>query len=353
MRRPIPSDMLEAPAQLAPYRSFCARVGSELAWVQGPGGNASLKHGDLLWIKASGTWLAQAEAEMIFVPVELAAVYAQIARGDDAPLSPLPGWTLRPSLETTLHGLLPQRYVLHIHSVAALTWAVRADAEASLAQRLDGKLRFRYVPYARPGAKLTAATQNALDSGACDYLVLGNHGVLLGADTLPELRALLLQSEALLEPRALCTDSTPPLDAAQLGVASDLYRLPEDSRTHALASTLLPLVQHGALYPDHTVFLGPIPIVAEAGGVGACIERHRARFGSHPAYMIVAERGVCVARDARPAVEAMLACWALVLSGLEAGAPLAPLRAEDNAELSGWEAEQYRQALEALRPHTA
>lgn len=237
--------------------------------------------------------------------------------------------------------------MLHIHSIAALTWAVRTDATDCFARMLAGKLPFRYVPYARPGAKLTAATRDALQQhGACDYLVLGNHGVLLGADTLGELRALLSHSEALLAPaHQRCLDAEP----APLHVLPDDYRLPEDPRTHALASTLLPLVQHGALYPDHTVFLGPVPLVVQASAVHAFIEQHRASFGSKPAYMIVAGRGVCVARAARPAVDAMLTCWALVLSGLEDGAPLAPLRSEDNAELSGWEAEQYRRALEALR----
>jgi rhamnose utilization protein RhaD (predicted bifunctional aldolase and dehydrogenase) len=349
MLRSNGSDMMQPPTELAPYRSFCARVGSDLAWVQGPGGNASLKHKDVLWIKASGTWLSQALSEAIFVPVELKAVHAQITCADDTPLQPLPGWKLRPSLETTLHGLMCHRYVLHIHSIAALTWAVRADATACFARLLEGKLPFRYVPYARPGAKLTAATREVLQSGDCDYLVLGNHGVLLGAETLSELRDLLVRSEALLQPQTTRhdTQAAPRLEA--LGVSPDDYRLPKDPRTHALASTLLPLVRSGALYPDHTVFLGSVPVVAQPRDVQACIEEHFVCFGSKPAYVIVVGRGVCVAQNARPAVDAMLVCWALVLSGLEAGAPLAPLRAEDNAELSGWEAEQYRRALEALR----
>lgn len=79
MLGPNPSDVLQPPTELAPYLSFCARVGSELAWVQGPGGNASLKDRGVLWIKASGTWLSQALVEPIFVPVELSAVHAQIA----------------------------------------------------------------------------------------------------------------------------------------------------------------------------------------------------------------------------------------------------------------------------------
>jgi hypothetical protein len=97
------------------------------------------------------------------------------------------------------------------------------------------------------------------------------------------------------------------------------------------------------------VFLGPVPIVTQLHDVAARIELHRAHFGESPAYLIVAGRGVCVARNARPAVDAMLTCWALVLAGLEADAPLAPLSEQHNAELSNWEAEHYRRALEALR----
>jgi rhamnose utilization protein RhaD (predicted bifunctional aldolase and dehydrogenase) len=348
MLPPVQRDILQLPAELSPFSAFCAEVGCELAWVQGPGGNASIKRHGILWIKASGTWLSQALVEAIFVPVELQAVHAQIAQGDDTPLAPLPGWKLRPSLETTLHGLMPHAYVLHIHSIAALTWAVRTDAEACFERLLEGKLRFRFVPYARPGAKLTAATREALRASPCDYLVLGNHGVLLGAETLAELRMLLARSEALLAPEPTHTLGVArACDAAPRFEAPHGYRLPEDPRTHALAKQLLPRVYHGALYPDHTVFLGPVPIVAQPGDVQACIDAYSASFGERPVYVIVAGRGVCVSQSARPAVDAMLTCWALVLSGLEADAPLAPLRPEDNAELSSWEPERYRRALKA------
>jgi hypothetical protein len=50
-----------------------ARVGRNMLLVQGAGGNSSIKDGDVLWVKASGTWLADADAKDIFVPVSLGA----------------------------------------------------------------------------------------------------------------------------------------------------------------------------------------------------------------------------------------------------------------------------------------
>ena len=40
---------------------FCSRIGADPLLVQGAGGNVSWKKGSVLWIKASGTWLAHAK----------------------------------------------------------------------------------------------------------------------------------------------------------------------------------------------------------------------------------------------------------------------------------------------------
>ena len=40
--------------------AYCARIGADPLLVQGAGGNASWKEAGTLWIKASGTWLADA-----------------------------------------------------------------------------------------------------------------------------------------------------------------------------------------------------------------------------------------------------------------------------------------------------
>ena len=52
-------------------KSFCARVGKDSMLVQGAGGNVSWKEGRVLWVKASGTCLADAKDKNIFVPIQL------------------------------------------------------------------------------------------------------------------------------------------------------------------------------------------------------------------------------------------------------------------------------------------
>ena len=66
-------------ALLNELRRMSARVGRNILLVQGAGGNSSIKHDDILWVKASGTWLADAEQKDIFVPVPLGAARTALA----------------------------------------------------------------------------------------------------------------------------------------------------------------------------------------------------------------------------------------------------------------------------------
>ena len=52
------------------FRALSARLGQDPLQVQGPGGNTSIKADGVMWIKASGTELADAERQKIFVAVD-------------------------------------------------------------------------------------------------------------------------------------------------------------------------------------------------------------------------------------------------------------------------------------------
>ena len=64
---------------------FSARVGKDPMLVQASSGNTSIKLGDVLWIKASGRWLANASREETLVPVELARARKAMRSGTDIP----------------------------------------------------------------------------------------------------------------------------------------------------------------------------------------------------------------------------------------------------------------------------
>jgi rhamnose utilization protein RhaD (predicted bifunctional aldolase and dehydrogenase) len=66
-------------ALLQPLAILSARIRKEPLLTQAAGGNTSIKSDGVLWVKASGKWLARAEDEQIFVPVDLAGVRRRIA----------------------------------------------------------------------------------------------------------------------------------------------------------------------------------------------------------------------------------------------------------------------------------
>ena len=60
---------------------FCAQLGADPLLVQGAGGNVSWKESEVLWIKASGTWLKDALERDIFVPVDLSDLREALSIG--------------------------------------------------------------------------------------------------------------------------------------------------------------------------------------------------------------------------------------------------------------------------------
>ena len=107
------------------------RIGRNPLLVQASSGNTSLKLDGTLWIKASGKWLAYADREEILVPVDLSECLECLRNSRS-----LPARThLRPSIETFMHAILPQKVVVHVHSVNTIAWAVRSDASSQLSEQ--------------------------------------------------------------------------------------------------------------------------------------------------------------------------------------------------------------------------
>ena len=111
-------------------RQLSARIGADPLLVQAAGGNTSIKQDSVMWIKASGTWLMDALKRDIFVPLDLAALSRALAE-DSADCEnclsfirqDLNALSLRPSIETSVHGLMSQKVVVHVHCVNTIALA--------------------------------------------------------------------------------------------------------------------------------------------------------------------------------------------------------------------------------------
>ncbi len=303
-----------------------------------------------MWIKASGTQLAEALTRDIFVPCDVDAMRASVTQGEaraDRPAEfALVTGGLRPSIETSLHAVFPQRIVVHVHCVNTIALAIRADAKAALAGRLAG-FDWAFVPYAKPGADLARAVAKA-KRPATDVLVLGNHGLIVAAETVAAADALLGRVAAAVQARPAA--ALPDMAALAARGGDGFAPLPMGHPLHAVALSprRLAAALSGSLYPDHVIFCGVgATALAPDEGPGQAVMRVTAKGLPPPPFLLVPGAGALMAEAVSSGAVALTRCLGDVLSRWDEGAEVTVLTPAQNAELLDWDAEKYRRALDA------
>jgi rhamnose utilization protein RhaD (predicted bifunctional aldolase and dehydrogenase) len=177
-------------------------IGRESRLVQPGGGNTSIKVGDALLVKGSGTDLRTVGREG-FTRLSLAALTA-LRTADSMPDTDMMRFMARamladgpaPSVETPLHSLLPHRVIAHTHDVPTMSLTNVSDA---VAERLVTELfagDIVYVPYVRPGFPLAQAISGIADQlppGAIG-LALAHHGLVVWGEDPRECYTRLLRA---------------------------------------------------------------------------------------------------------------------------------------------------------------
>ena len=95
-------------AEITSLRELSARIGSDPLLTQASTGNSSMKLDGVLWIKASGKWMADATRKDILIPLDLTEVRECVKQQVDPA-----GRYASASIETAMHVVLPHRVVLH------------------------------------------------------------------------------------------------------------------------------------------------------------------------------------------------------------------------------------------------
>jgi rhamnose utilization protein RhaD (predicted bifunctional aldolase and dehydrogenase) len=323
-----------------------ARLGSDLDLVQAGGGNTSIKEHGTLWVKASGKWLAHAAADDMFLPVPMADIARRLAAEDEKfpEYQTRTGTALRPSVETAVHAVLPQRVVIHVHSVRTIAWAARAHGVAGVAALLEN-VRWSWIPYTHPGIPLAIRIQREIDNRP-DVLILENHGLVVGGDDCAAAEQLLHDVERRLSGPVR---RAPPPDLDRLNTLTrEEWEISEDSEAHALA--MLPrswqIAQGGTLFPDQCVYLGPgAAVVTTADALEAALRRYRQTYDFEPVFLIVAGAGVLTRRGMKRAARELLLCVKRVIERIPEEAQPVYLPASQVARLMNWDAEKYRIAM--------
>lgn len=184
--------------ELAALAEMSNKFGSDADYVLAGGGNTSFKSDDCLFVKGSGTALATIKPDD-FVKMDRRALEAMWDKNypagekerEDAVLEDMmdarvKGETRRPSVETLLHELFEQKYVLHVHPalVNALTCSVNGREKA-----LSMFPEAVWVPACKPGYILALNCREAISEKMKtnggkfpQILFLENHGIFVAGD---------------------------------------------------------------------------------------------------------------------------------------------------------------------------
>ena len=327
-----------------------ARIGCDPLLTQASSGNISLKTGGILWIKASGKWLAKAGHDEILVPVNLSECLQCFKQGRPltATVATSQGERLRPSIETFMHAVLPHRCVIHVHCLNTLAWAVRADAPARLAERLSGT-RWTWIPYVPSGLPLAREIHRA--SANCPetcVFVLGNHGLVVCAESCEEAEAIMygVQRRLAILPRQA---AQPKLSQLRRLSALSPWHLPDcDDTLHALGVDHISrqIARDGVLYPCQAIFLGQNMPELRAPGYMSDRRSETDPLANQRPFLVVEGCGVLISSEMTAAQLAVLRGLTEVVQRIDPAAPIRYLSPCELEDLMNKDSHLYRAAAE-------
>lgn len=324
-------------------------AGRRQDYVQGGGGNTSVKLGDsLMAIKASGYTLGEITEEKGYVTVDYHKIRAyynavdltiqkdyekeSLAVNLDS-IELLEGMEhKRPSVEVGFHSFLPT-YVIHTHSVYANLLCC-ADEGRQIAGEIfkSSGIHYLFIPYIDPGFRLTLAIRDAVDlyrgeNGMMpDAIFLENHGVIACSDDAEEaIQIHETVNDAIVDYFHLGDFPRPKIVPAGDGYQSDTDYLRSFVRSHGAGQEYFTALK---LYPDQLVYIGP--------RLDAAIEIDPS-LGT-----IVYYTGE---KEAQTIEETLLGVAYVINEAGKAGLTLRQMRERDADFINTWESEKYRSKL--------
>lgn len=203
-------------------------------WVQGGGGNCSVKYGSRMAIKASGYLLEDVSAEDGYVVLELPE------------RTPVANTHLRASMESPLHTFLGT-CVIHTHPVEIGVLACAEEGRAEF-EKLFPEESCVWIEYVTPGEKLFRAVEARLrETGMTPdretVLILQNHGLFVSASS--KKRCMELYQEILR--RASAPQAAGSVNASANAAAADGFLTPDHAVYLSLDSAKVSLKQQQAI----------------------------------------------------------------------------------------------------------
>ena len=347
-------------ARLENFSRVSQSVGARADYVQGGGGNTSVKlEGGLMAIKASGFCLKDIRPDKAYAVLDYQALRtfyygaepkdfddvekAGSAQAKDAVCAVDGLEQLRPSVEAGFHSIL-DTYVAHSHSVYANLAACSVECREIVAAALaDAPYGWGMVAYTDPGARLTFSIRDELrrvteETGRRPAAIfMQNHGLIVHADDPDEcLRIHTDVNGRIAAAFGLSGDSFPPVAVREIG--DGLVEADSPYLSQALTSGAFDekFFLETPLYPDQMVFLtGSFGFGAGTPEADCCLADPAT---GRVVFNMAAGRAQVIA-------ETLTAVTFIADAIRNSGKTLSTMGEQARAFIANWESEKYRKSL--------
>ncbi|MDR2718491.1 MAG: class II aldolase/adducin family protein [Treponema sp.] len=359
--------------------------GTNPEYVLAGGGNTSWKDGDTLYVKGSGTSLAEASPDT-FVKIDRTALariwekqYPETsAERESAVLADMMAARRsgeeqkRPSVETLLHDVLPFAFIAHLHPALVNGLTCSLHGEAAM-REIFGKEPI-WIPSVNPGYILCGLVKAAMDAYSEEYrkpasvVFLQNHGVFVGADSVDGIKE---QYGGIMDKIGDRIKRKPDFSGLTVTTGSN-----DDGTIRAIIRTLAELAGSAAFMgggeiaalvknrssfapvssaftPDHIVYSGSDPLFSETAddaGISYAWKDHVQKTGRNPKIAAVKGLGVFGAavteKAARFALDLFLDTVKIAIYAESFGGPLFMTQEQINF-INNWEVERFRSTVSA------
>jgi rhamnose utilization protein RhaD (predicted bifunctional aldolase and dehydrogenase) len=331
--------MLDISDDYAQGASLCSAIGKDPFLSQGAGGNYSWKSEDSLFVKASGMWLSEAKNKNIFIEINIKKYLNDIKENNfNVDLNNYSENGLKPSIETSMHALLPQKYVIHLHPVKVLAVLIQNNWKSLIQEKFKNtSIEFNLINYHKPGKELAEAIDISKNHNPnANVYFLKNHGIVIAENEFESFKNLLSKILALFSGQR----SENQAYSAELKISDIPNYL---HFTHPVISKLISsnifqktLEENWRLYPDHLVFMGVRPSFISK------FKFEEFNKDVRPAIFFEPSNGCYISSNHTKAQLAQLKCYFDVLFSIDDYSSIDSLSESNSIDLLNWDAEKYR-----------
>ena len=226
------------------YIKLTKKYGKDIFYIQGGGGNTSVKFENKLYIKSSGTKFREAGNDKISVLDQASG--SQLYEPDFS--------NLKPSMEFGLHLEIKSQYIFHLHCLRSVILSVVGKGNELVDEIRKFNIDCKILDYHTPGNDLAYAVRNLNLSLRKGIIILQNHGIIVFSDKLKEIEIMI----ALLEKAANKIlfnlnyeyDSKILVKKPTQNNSHSVFRLPKDINVSELEN-----YKNYLFMPDQIIFL--------------------------------------------------------------------------------------------------